>query len=260
MAETSPTSRQEAFLVVHRAMRALVHAALALAEQLEADPDARDMFDAERAGAAYDYRDMGWDHVFPHLTDLEVAIQDVLVEAIANDPIEEIRIALRHAKESLPQPGQLGGDPRVLAEVVDRLEYYARELYDFCYRQAIAVFGDWGGYWYMQAASGEFSIDAIIDPATVDLPADRILQLMSSPAADESEQAWRDAKEARDRWIYEQVMDQVKYPVIIRQLKSKPIKWVRISNDSSVRKVARDYAARHNRPEPPKRAAGRPRC
>jgi hypothetical protein len=66
------------------------------------------------------------------------------------------------------------------------------------------------------------------------------------------------ATEARDEWIYPQVMAGIAYAKIITRLGKKPKTWARIETENGIRKAALAYANRHGLPPPPKRKAGRP--
>ena len=246
-------------MLVYRAVRRLMDAVSGLVEQLEADPEARRIFNDERGGAGYsNVFEMNWDHVFPRIIEVEIGLQDGIVQSLGADPIASIEEALRYTKEALPSPGSLGGDPRVLAEAVDHFSWAVGDLDDYCDRQAISVFGHWGWYWFKTAATKRFSLDDFADPNTVGLGPGDIIGRMCAPAEEDSPQKWTEVREARNRWVYEQVMANVKYPTIINNLKSQPVTWQRISTVQGIKGVARRYAKVHNLPEPDARLPGRP--
>ncbi len=200
MSGSDGPSKQQVFLHAYRAVRRVMDAATSLAEQLEADPEARYAFSAERAGAAYFYQDLNWDHVFPFVGQLKEALQDDLVQALHDETIADIQIALRYADEALPVPGQTGGDPRILAEVVDHLELDVQQLVDMCYGWAKAAFGVWGGYWFTVAASGQFSLDYSDPWPEIELSPAEILAVMTEPErnerkTDESGRKWADPED-----------------------------------------------------------------
>lgn len=258
MVESHHVSREDAFLHVYQAVRRLMDSVTALAEQLEADPEALWCFDAERAGAEYCDCELNFDHAFCQVEALEEALADDLIAALNVEAVAPIAEALRYTKEALPLPGQLGGDFRILAEAVDRLRWAVDDLNDYCYQHAIGIFGLWGGYWFMTAALHQSSFEFFGDDTVSQLPVEEVVALLSKPPTDESETAWAEATEARNRWIYQQVMAGVKYPAIIRDLESKPIKWQRVSTSQGIKSIARKYADSHGLPRPIVRAPGRP--
>ena len=250
--------RQDAFLEVYRAVREVIDGATLLSEQLETDPDAQYAFSAERAGADYFYQDLNWDHVRPSLARLKEAIHEELIRALDNETVDDIKCALHHAEEALPFPGQLGGNPRILAEVVNHLEWAVEALNEFCQQWATSVFGVWGAYWFDVAANSRFPLDHTDYWPRIELPPAEVLSLMTKPEDDETGQEWADAAEARNQWIYEQVMAGVKYNQIIAGLKGRPTKWQRISSIPGIKAVAAKYAKQHGLPEPKPRPPGRP--
>lgn len=72
------------------------------------------------------------------------------------------------------------------------------------------------------------------------------------------EPKWDKATEARNKWLYEQCCKVVPYNTIKLQLKNKPKSWGRLGING-IKKAANAYAARHDRPEIPKRQSGAPR-
>jgi hypothetical protein len=279
-------SREDAFLQVYRAIRKVIDGATFLAEQLESDPEAHYAFSAERADVGYGCLDSNWDHVWPAVDALGDAIQqDLIQEAIQQERIQaldnetiggtlgEIQCVFSHAEEFLPLPGQRGGDPRGLAEVVDRLEMAVATLEDLCDRQAIAVFGPWGGHWFTIAAKGKFSLNDFDNDnwPKAELSAKELLAAMDKPPDDATKQELEDPDDAteqesegpielRNAWIYKQVMDGIRYPEIIKELKSKPMdwKWQPISNAPGISGAAKGYAKRHDLQPPERRKPGRP--
>jgi hypothetical protein len=153
--------------------------------------------------------------------------------------------------------GDLGGDPRALAEVVEVLGLAVQELDELCYRWALATFGVWGAHWFAIAATGQFSLDLEQWPE-VEVPTAKLLDLVRKPSEGETEQEWAVATQARNQWIYEQVMAGVKYTRIISDLKAMPAKWQRISSIPGIKAVARRYAKQHSLPLPKPRQPGRP--
>jgi len=71
---------------------------------------------------------------------------------------------------------------------------------------------------------------------------------------------WDETTEARNRWIYDQVMSGLTYPRIREQLVtlSEERRWDLIDSDNGIRQVASRYASVHHLPSPPPRKKGRP--
>ncbi len=233
-------------------------AATALCERLEDNRDAKYVMDAERAGGDCAWPPLNWDHAFPAVDELEQALDDELLNKLDIACIGDLAEALHYTKEALPEPGQLGGDMRILAEAVDVLYDGAAELHEYCYHQAIAAFGLWGAYWFVIAAKGQFDLASIGGAQIGDVSSEAVLYRMRTPEQTDSERESENATEDRDLWIYEQVMSGRKYEGIWRELRTKPLSWSRYSDWRGVKAAARRYATQHNLPLPQPRNPGRP--
>ena len=259
MSKPERPSREDVFLYVyHRAVRKVVDSATELVKQLNADPRASYAMDAERSGDSVSCPNLDWHHVVPAIQELNEINRDNLVTELHSDIIERILEANQVAEAELCRTGFRDANTRLLAEVVDVLEQCIQELGEMCHRWAVAVFGDWGAHWFRIAAFGDFHRDHVDEFSLIRLSPAEILTRLDKPDKSQVEQGWEDATDARDRWIYEQVMTGVKYEQIIIELRSKPVKWQRIGSKQGIRLNADRYAKKFSRPAPMLRRPGRP--
>lgn len=106
------------------------------------------MFDAERAGAEYDYEELNWDHVHPSFLEVEDSRAEEIIQLIDDKVTLEVDLALKHLKQVLPKIGEKGGDPRIMAEAIDRLYAASLELDEFLNEKAISAYGRWDAHWF----------------------------------------------------------------------------------------------------------------
>lgn len=71
--------------------------------------------------------------------------------------------------------------------------------------------------------------------------------------------SWDAATEARNKWIYEQVMKCVPWKEIAEQLAKSKENWRRIRSVNGIKEAALAYALKHDLPQPRPRRHGRPR-
>jgi len=249
------SQRQQAFLNLYLVVREVTEATAALANGLEERHEAFAMFRAERAAADYTYHELDWDHVWPQIDNLDGATQEEQFKFAAADLAKEIEIVLRHATDALPQPSQKGGNPRVLAEVVDRLHGSIQDLNDVVYRWAIGAFGQAGGYWFYNAASCNPELVSKFETSLS--PSDEVELVVD---LDAETKAFVDHQmELRDEYIYNQVMEGIKYKDIIDGLRDNPEGWRPINSIAGVKKAAQRHAENNSLPPPQPRSGGRPK-
>jgi hypothetical protein len=187
MSESESASREHVFIHAYRVVRQAIDGARAAAEQLEADPLARFAFNAEREGAGYDPLELNWDHVHPFITELRKSTETGLVQAADAETFRVIQSALCATDWALPAPGHVGGDPRALAEVVDRFLEVAETLEVLCDRWAKEVFGEWGAFWFGIAARGQVIFEYLNEWPEASLQPAEIVTLLKRPEAKDEE-------------------------------------------------------------------------
>jgi len=250
--ESDRLSKQDAFLLVYCAVQNVIDSVESLVDVfLWGEPYCNGWSASLPEGYSVP---PDWDRALDDLNDLGDLLDDDLIQEIDSDAIQLVCRAFDRTEWSLANPPDCGEG---LEYAVMDLENAVAALEDYCDRQAVAAFGLWGWHWFKTATTGGFSLDSI-GTRVPSVGAKDVIRTMDAPEQTESEQEWKAAIEARDRWIYEQIMANIKFPEIIRELKTKPAKWQRISSVPGIKKAANRYAERHELPIPPQRRGGRP--
>ena len=263
MSRDNGIPKQDAFLIVCRQVKEVIDCAERLCGQIAAAAgwfldDCRDDKNPELSDVNVAYLfDFG--DVIPAFARLAYVLRNPLFPALQLDALELVSDALKDIGNCLPRFGKWWGADDSLAEAQDFLLIGIQELQEFCDVQAVAAFGQWGAHWFWVAAE-HGPKDAVFGPqAESNVEIDAVVTALRKPGGEaEDTGEWEEAIRARNKWIYEQVMAGVKYPVIIERLKAKPTKWQRIGTIQGIRSAARTYAIRNNLPKPPRRRRGRP--
>ncbi len=237
-------------------VKAVVLAAQELAQQVYGP--ASDFFDLDERTdslAMYDWRTTfeALDPMVAVLRRSEIAV--LSVQHNGWDCMEQIRDAVKHVEESLPERGSLGSTSHTLVEAAEDLFIFSQELDEYLYRKAIAVFGVWGAHWFRFSAEN-LPVDLLLSESLPhNVPTPELFRLLNTTGEETNLDR---AIEARSQWIYEQVMAGVKYPDIIAELRKKPVAWGLISTVPGIKGAACAYAKRHVLPMPERRRPGRP--
>lgn len=175
---------------------------------------------------------------------------------------QKLREHLAGFSDDLPP---LTNDKSKAIAALDNPEFLERlrtNIHEKCPQDAealIASFGD--ATWGIAIAEDRAQSSELHDVRT-DVGSAPLASAMENTTADDRDDVpqWDEHTEARNKWVYEQCCDVVKYSAIISDLKNKkPKTWGRLNQPSSVKKAASAYADRHGKPPIPRRAKGRPK-
>lgn len=257
---TTSLSRHEAFLVIFDRVKGVVRSVVDLAQQIEGP--ASGFVDVERTSDGtcvcfFDYADalQSFDRTVEQLHRPEIASLEVRHDGW--DCMVEIRQAVSRIGESLPKRGSDLADHDTLLEAALDLFLFSQILNEYLDASAVGVFGIWGAHWFGLAAEN-LPTDLVLGASpSRDVPTTELFKRLNSPETDETDST--EAIEARNRWVYEQVMAGVKYDDIIASLREKPRNWQRITTVPGIKGRARAYARTNRLPLPPPRKPGRPR-
>jgi len=204
-------SSQDAFLLIYDACSDVMECIEQLEELLKRParmPLSRKKIEC-RSG------DRDWLQIRTWFKEFRRAMDSRLLVAIESTILHDIKGNLASLEDALPGKRRGLADFEAIETAVRKLSSAKEAIASCCDRMGVAAFGHWGNYWFKEVVAEDPDLPTT---RTVILArsfsAAEILAAWQSRKRTESDQEWAEARESRDRWIYEKEMAGVSLPVL----------------------------------------------